>query len=141
MPDIESMMNFWDKGALVLIFDGGLREPMIRPAAFVYAIPGGFVWVEPSYADPWGAASPGMHIRCGDLEATDDGFTMAKPDGLISVCPFDPLDPATEDEGAPLRWFADYLRENGLQWRDERERVRTLIAPSIEVHSAEAKQP
>ena len=113
---------------------------MIRPAAFVYAIPGGFAWVEPSYADPCGATSPRALIRCGDLAATGDGFTMAKTGVRISVCLFDPLDQGTEDERAPLLWFADDLKDNGLQWHDECERLRKLIAPNIEVHSVEAKR-
>jgi len=29
----------------------------MRPAAFVYDVPGGFAWVEPAYLDPYGASS------------------------------------------------------------------------------------
>jgi len=110
--------------------------PLVRPAAFIYATRGGFAWVEPSYADPHGASSPSPLIRTGELRQKGEGFVVFEPEAWIAVHPFDARDPGMAGYGEPLLWFAEHLKKCGLQWRDERERVRELIAPSIKAHEA-----
>ncbi len=140
MHNLEKVVSKWEKGALVLIFSNANdATPSVRPAAFIYAIRGGFVWVEPSYADPYGASSPGLHIRSGEIQEKNNGFKLCVAGSEIEVYPFDERDPATKNDAEPLRWFANYLRENGLQWQAERERARKLIARSIKEHAADMK--
>lgn len=86
-----------------------------------------------------GASSPGLHIRSGEIQETNDGFKLCVAGSEIEVYPFDERDPATKGDSAPLLWFANHLRENGLQWQAERERVRKLITRSIKEHAADMK--
>lgn len=140
MHNLEEVVSKWEKGALVLILSTSSASILLtRPAAFVYAIRGGFAWVEPSYADPYGASSPGLHIRSGEIQEKNDGFKLRAGGSEIEVYPFDERDPATQDDAEPLLWFAHHLRESGLQWQAERERVRKLIARSIKEHAADMK--
>ncbi len=140
MHNLEKVVSKWEKGALVLIFSNANDAmPLVRPAAFIYAIRGGLAWVEPYYADPYGASSPGLHIRSGEIQEKNDGFELRGSSSEIKVYPFDERDPATKNDAEPLRWFANYLRENSLQWQAERERVRKLIARSIKEHAADMK--
>ncbi len=132
MENLEDSFRNWDKGAVVYI-DFKTGPLMIRPAAFVFALPGGFCWVEPSYADPWGASSSAWHERIGRVEPDQDGFVlfMASDGGerKVAVYPFNSVDPALTDAAAPLTWFSDHLKTNGLAWQAERERVRALVVP------------
>ncbi len=116
-----------------ILFRNEAEPMMIRPAAFVFATPSGLAWVEPSYADPYGASSPAFHQRAGTLERNKDGFIlkMAGDDEIeIGVYPFNDEDPAMGDDLGPLRWFAEHLKENHLQWQAERELVRSMLALS-----------
>ncbi len=138
--NIEAMVSKWECGALVTVFSSDTDTmPLIRPAAFVYAIRGGFAWVEPSYADPYGASSPSLHIRSGEIQESGAGFTLHLGQGRITVYQFDERDPAMEDDAYPLRWFANHLKDNGIQWQVERERIRELIAPGLKAHAAELR--
>lgn len=104
MPNLDHAT--WE-GAVVFI-DG---ERLPRPAAFVWIEEGGAVtWVEPSYADPWGAASPALHRRESGVEAL-------------------PYDPETDTRlvGDALEWFAGWLKANGKTWAEERERLRVIL--------------
>lgn len=99
----------WE-GAVVFLDEGGSR-----PAAFVWIDEAGAVtWVEPSYADPWGAASPALHRRATGVEAL-------------------PYDPATDRAlvGGALDWFADWLKSNGLTWAEERDRLGVVVASNL----------
>ncbi len=133
MQNLGEDEAFWGRGAAVFIMSAeNSRIEVMRPAAFVYPAPGGFAWVEPSYADPYGAGSPALHVRYGTIEPRHRGFVCRGGGKLIAVEPY------IDDDDLPLEWFARYLKENGLQWIDERERVRKLISPSIESHANEA---
>ena len=139
MQNLEAAFETWQRGALVYLVDPDGSVWMIRPAAFVFATPDGFSWVEPSYADPYGASSSAWHERAGAVTQNGSGFIFTSPGSEVSVYPFDPDDPGTEDDAGPLEWFSAHIKENGLQWQGERERVRKLITPSIKAHSADAK--
>lgn len=96
----------WE-GAVVFLEEGGAR-----PAAFVWIDEAGAVtWVEPSYADPNGAASPALHRRERGAEAL-------------------PYDPATDRDfvGDSIAWFADWLKANGQTWAEERDRLGVILA-------------
>ncbi len=127
MINIEALAKNWTRGALV--FFSGQNEDvleMIRPAAFVYATPVGFAWVEPSYADPWGAASPSLHFRNGvPREEAGGGFRMVTKDAaIVTVLPYQG---DVDLVGDSLEWFAQHLAEAGKDWETERERLRSFV--------------
>lgn len=94
------------QGAVILLDDGSAR-----PAAFVWANPGGGVtWVEPSYADPAGAASPALHTRESGAEALP---YEAKTDRVLV--------------GDALEWFRGWLEAEGKTWAEERDRLAIEI--------------
>lgn len=103
---------------------------MFRPAAHVFGTPSGFAWVEPSYADPYGAASHAFHKREGMLVPSGPAFTMACTDGLDIVLM--QLDPRSHAEHAsPLTWFARWIEAEGRTWEEERERVREKVRAEL----------
>lgn len=126
---LEATFASW-RGAIVHIdFHDGI--PMLRPAAHVFGTPSGFAWVEPSYADPYGAASPSFHRREGVLAPSGTAFKMAATDGLDIILM--PLDPRSHAEHAsPLTWFARWIESEGRTWLEERERVRERIKRELE---------
>jgi hypothetical protein len=130
MQDLEALAATWTRGALVFIETDGTGRGIIRPAAFVYATPTGFAWVEPSYADPWGTPSPALHFREGPPRpAAGDGFKLVTKDAeTVTVVPYGDDDRLLV--GEPLEWFAQYMAESGLDWAAERERVRAMINPT-----------
>lgn len=122
--EIESVMATWKRGAVVLLEAPG-QEPAIRPAAFVYVIPGGLAWVEPSYADPNGAASNALHQRTGTVEIKA-GLRLKRDGDVVTFLPYDPA----EDRdlvGDALEWFHQHLQDTGTDWDAERKRVLDLL--------------
>jgi len=100
---------------------------MWRPAAFVYDVPGGIAWVEPSYADPYGAASPALHVRRGERTAAT---RFEGPGFKVEVIAYTPgLD--ADLVGDALEWYAGWLTAEGRTWHDERERVRAMIEADL----------
>jgi hypothetical protein len=123
---LEEVASTWARGALVFIRQAGTEDDMIRPAAFVYSTPDGLAWVEPSYADPWGASSNALHFAAGvPMPVPGDGFRVitAAGDSFIVV----PYGDDADLIGDSLEWFARHLAETGTDWATERERVRELI--------------
>lgn len=117
VPNLEEVTRDWPLGAVIAISAGG--ETLLRPAAFVFDVPGGFAWVEPSYADPSGAASPSFHRRpASDIDS-----------GAVQVLQFFEVDADAVGDG--LLWFADWLKAEGRTWAEERERVRELLGDSL----------
>ncbi len=111
-------------GAVIAITQGG--ETLFRLAAFVFDMPGGLAWVEPSYADPAGAASPAFHARKGAWRAPG---VLAADEWELQVLQFVPIDADMLGDG--LLWFADWLKTEGRTWAEERERVRALVADQL----------
>ena len=126
---LEATFASW-RGAIVTDVDGGSVN--VRPAAHIFPTRRGFCWVEPSYADPWGAGSPAMRIREGVFVAARDGFTMSTTDGRdMTVVPFDPRAHAVV--GSSITWFEfEWLQSEGRTWLEERERVRERIRRELE---------
>lgn len=121
--EFENLSAEW-RGAVVAIDQGGVVS--LRPAAFVFDVPGGMAWVEPSYADPAGATSPAFHSFKGQIE----GNTLRTPDGmLIEVLPYETGDAVVIGDG--LEWFASWLAAERRTWEQERGRVRELLGDSL----------
>lgn len=99
----------------------------IRPAAFVFQTKGGLAWVEPSYADPYGAASPAAHEVSGAVTIVGDAIRVAAKGGAVDVLPYEPGEDADLVGGA-LEWFSGYMAESGIGFDEERARVRELCA-------------
>ncbi|WP_011296098.1 hypothetical protein [Cupriavidus necator] len=104
------------------------------PAAFVYDVPGGFAWVDPSYLDGFEGGATAVHILRGavlpDLSVGEprsryvfenDDFT-----GKIGM-----HIGKAEHQADSLAWYAAELRRRGKTHAGERERVWGLIAPGI----------
>jgi len=124
---IEPKLLAW-RGAVVLV-DAGRPDAVVRPAAFVYGIPGGAAWLEPSYADPVGAASPAWHERLGTIVETEAGFRVVTPEGtVVAFVPYDREDNG-DLVGDSLEWFARWLESEGRSWASERLRMRASIVP------------
>jgi hypothetical protein len=85
----------------------------------VFDTPDGFAWVEPSYADPAGASSPGFHRRtAADLESGEVQVLLYRAGDRDLV-------------GDALDWFARWLEAEGRTWAEERERVRALVGNEL----------
>lgn len=121
MMRAAELAQTWRDGALVIIGD------MIRPAAFVFVDDAGLSWVEPSYTDPEGAASPALHRRDGVVEVVADWLEVRSGDQLVTVQAFVP-DIHAGDDGGALAWFAEHLASTGQAWESERDKVRGLIS-------------
>lgn len=128
MQSLEDGTRDWC-GAVICVDDGGSTPIMFRPAAFVFDVPGGLAWVEPSYADPAGAQSPAFHVLAGGARSEWNLFAM--PSGrTVQVLAYDPQD-NRDLVGVALDWFAAWLKDQGRTWADERERVRQLVADEL----------
>ncbi len=125
MQSLEAGTRDWPGAVIAITSPGGAT--MFRPAAFVFDAPGGLAWVEPSYADPWGAATPALHVFQATREAWN-AFVLA--DGRrLGVLPY--ADDA-DLVGDGLEWFRDWLRAEGRTWQQERARVLALIEGALQ---------
>lgn len=125
MPaDLKSLAPEWTHGAIIYLMNRDGAVQATRPAAFVWATESGIEWVEPSYADPWGAATPAHHARTGTWASFN---ALQADDYLLEALPFDPEQPESEGIAGPLRWFADHLNRQGTTWAAERARMRALL--------------
>jgi hypothetical protein len=123
MPTRESEYAAWTAGALIMIKRQDSGDLMVRPAAFVWALPDGIEWIEPSYADPWGAATTAYHERRGRVEG-DITFTNGE---VVEALPFDPETDQGFSAAEPLIWFARHLNAERTNWTEERARLRALL--------------
>lgn len=102
----------------------------VRPAAFVFETPTGLAWVEPSYADPAGAASNALHIRHGAVVLKGRSLQITTTSGeVLLFAPYEEDD--TDLVGDSLEWFAGYIEQSGRTWAEERAKVRDIISPSL----------
>lgn len=131
---VEAAAREWVDGAIVTVRwpKGPDERPMERFAIFVFGLPRGrVVWIESSYADPWGWPMP-------------TGHEMAR---ARKVAPLLSVGPAFEGQGSGawvatvepyrrglranidgvLTWFDGHLREKGRTWREERAQVRLSL--------------
>lgn len=124
MQSVEKASKTWPGAVIVVTQDDAISY---RPAAFVFDVPGGLAWVEPSYADPAGAGTPALHVRRGEFLKAG---ILRGDRWRVDVVPY----AAAEDTdliGDALDWFAGYLKAAGRTWDQERERVRVAIAPEL----------
>lgn len=124
MQSLEDGTRAWP-GAVVVITDR--NGAAFRPAAFVFDVPGGLAWVEPSYADPAGSASPAFHRRAGTFTAPGK---MAGAGFEVEVLPYEPGQDA-DLVGDALEWFSGWLKTEGRTWAQERERVRGMLGDAL----------
>jgi len=123
--NLETEAATWDHGAVVQINQGG--ETYFRPALFVYALPGGVSWVEPSYLDPMGAATPAYHVAAGPvIDVTQPrshiAFFSAHGTGWqATIYPADAEDPPGVIEA--LQVGLAMLKGRGTTWAAERQRL------------------
>lgn len=133
MRSLEQTAKRWNRGAIVAITQGDAQ--FFRPAAFVFeAEDGALVWVEPSYRDPYGAASPALHRSITPArDTTSQGSAVVVFEADAETWTAEVLE-ATEgtaefSAGAAeaIKWFLADLERSGTTWEEERERVRALV--------------
>jgi hypothetical protein len=124
---LDEVAQTWRSGAVIFINNpDGSGRAMIRPAALVFVDVDGLTWVEPSYADPAGAASPAAHERKGKLRRIAAGIVLENAEERIDVVPYDPAEDAAL-VGDALDWWGGYLAAFGRSFEEERERVRARL--------------
>lgn len=126
MSTLDQEYAAWTSGAMIFITFKD-NTSLIRPAAFVWALPDGIEWVEPSYADPYGASSPSYHERRGRFL---DRYTVTTDYGDVEALPFDPATDMSFRDSAALVEFRRYIDDNGLDFTAERNRLHALIHPA-----------
>lgn len=123
MANLEDLTKDW-AGAVVSVVMAG--QVMPRPAAFVFDVAaGGVAWVEPSYADPSGAATHALHIIAGQVA----GNVVTGRGVTVEVLPYEAEDAGSV--GGALDWFAAWLKDEGRTWDQERERVRAMLSDVV----------
>jgi len=121
--------------AIITIIDRRDGSTFSYPAAFVYDVPGGFAWVEPSYLDGFGGGATAVHILRGtvlpDIPVGESAprYVFENDDytGMIEMHVG-----KAERHADSLTWYAAELRRRGKAHAVERERVWGLIAPGIQ---------
>lgn len=130
MQNLEAFVSPWP-GAVVVITNDDDKSIDFRPAAFVFETPTGISWVEPSYADPYGASSRSYHAFAGKASGiTEAGFVFIADGRSMAVIPYDRAE--FDRVGDALDWFADWLKAEGRTWAEERERVRERVRANWE---------
>jgi hypothetical protein len=131
MPqDFERTAAGWSRGAVAQVTQDG--ETTIRPALFVLELEGGaLAWIEPSYLDDMGAASPGLHVAGQAVDVTPPGaplayFAAAGSGWSVVVYPVDEEDPQEVREA--LAWALGELEARGTTWAAERARLAAEIS-------------
>lgn len=133
-PKIEPEARGW-RGIFVTVRypDRPDDPPMERFAVFAFDLPRGrTVWVEGSYADPYGWPSPSSHEvhhlrEVAPLHSAGPAFegTSTSADWTAVIEPY--RRGLREDFDRALAWFVDHLREKGRTWDEEREKVRRSV--------------
>lgn len=114
---VAEITNQW-RGAVVTLKDraGNVME---RPAAFVFAMPGGFGWLEPGYADEWPAPMPTWHeVKAAITRASSTLITFGGPEWSGDIEEY-----FGQTGAEALEWFDRWLNRQGRTWAQERARV------------------
>lgn len=132
---VEAAAREWVDGAIVTVRwpNGPDDRPMERFAVFVFGLPRGrVVWVEGSYADPWGWPMPTGHEmtrarEVAPLWSVGPAFegTAGRGAWVATVEPYRRGLRANIDR--VLTWFDGYLRDKGRTWDEERAQVRLSL--------------
>ncbi|MEN3371690.1 hypothetical protein [Dechloromonas sp. ZS-1] len=116
----EKTAKWW--GAVITMQNVSDPEWMMkRPAAFLFDKPGGFAWLEPSYADEYPPSSPAWHEIEAELKAEGEGFTFVGRQWTGRIDRYD--DPEQEDGEALYWWITEYMKEKGRTPEQERAAV------------------
>ena len=114
----EEMFKAWP-GAVVTLKAKRGGETMERPAAFVFARPDGFAWLEPGYADTWPAPQPTWHEVKATLVVKNSGLIMFDgPEWSGDIEEF-----FGQTSGKALEWFETWLGQQGRTYLEERARL------------------
>jgi len=116
---IEELTKNW-KGAVIRLRFKRDKFETVRPAAFVYSIPGGFGWIEPAYAasepnpSPIGheVAAPIIEERNGEL-VFDGPLYSGEIEWFVGQ-------PTVADA---LEWWEAWLIQNKTTRAEERARL------------------
>jgi len=134
---LEAETAHWRAAVVSMLLSDG--QWVSAPAVFLFDTPTGWAWVEPSYADPMGAASPALHERDGQPERLGTWYRYRPADGAaIEVWEFDPEDGNGNDIVEAITWWESWLASEGRTRAQERERLRAEIWPATEGEDAEA---
>lgn len=134
--NLETLTSGW-RGAVLLIFRQGTSRPLRRSAVFTFDLPGGgFAWIEPSYRDDLGPASPAQHsrphARLNPISSSNPGVGFFYEDEETGesgmVYPWRPEDYPTVPE---LEAFYAQAERDGLDLKAERERVRPALSAAL----------
>lgn len=130
---LETLTSGW-RGAVLLIFRQGTPRPLRRSAVFLFDLPGGgFAWIEPSYRDDLGPASPAQHnrpkARLSPISSANPNVGVFYDDDETGesgmVYPWRPEDYPPVPE---LEAFHEAAERDGLDLKAERDRVRPAVS-------------
>lgn len=125
--NVEATTASWRAiNVAVRMADG--EEIRTRLAVFLFDSPGGFTWVEPSYADPWGAPSPAWHQRTGAMEWNGSEWVCTGGDGERVALTEWIAEDGTEAELRTVAAFETWLMDAGVTKDEARELVRADLA-------------
>jgi hypothetical protein len=129
MPrNFEAQASAWSRGAIAQVHQGD--EITLRPALFVLELEGRAAWIEPSYLDPMGAASPALHVAGVPVDTTPERasttFFKADGDGWAVVL-YEVGDDDPEEIRAALAVALGELEARGSDWATERARLAAEI--------------
>jgi len=114
----------WD-GAVIALGEG--RDISFRPAAVVFDLGDAMAWVEPSYADPYGASSTALHVRSGKRIGPQQwegkGWRLE-----MSAWHRDRVDSTVQES---LLWWHQWLSEQGTTVQRERERIWAMVKADV----------
>lgn len=110
-------------------------QGMVRPAAFVWQIAGGVVWLEPAYLDQDPAPSPALHYFAGEVQDTTTGLVVYGELSLALVFRADQVagnaDALPAEVAEDLARMQARLAEAGTTWDAELVRMTEELAEDL----------
>ncbi len=128
--NVEEIVGAWHNGALIQTGGKGDDEKIVQPASFVYATRNGVAWIE-LRADRLIVTPPQIQIREGKVSHFGDGLKVESHSDRTYLFPFDSNDPGMALEGHPIQAFVSELKRRGVDWQEERDKARLLVAKAI----------
>lgn len=110
-------------------------QGVVRPAAFVWQLASGVVWLEPSYLDTDSLPAPALHHFVGEVQDTTTGLVVYGDVGLALV--FDAEQVAGNADALPAEVAEDLARmqarlaEAGTTWDAELARMTEELAEDL----------
>ncbi len=128
MHNLEEVVSKWEKGAILADQNKINGRATFHQAAFVYAARGGFAWIDPRYVDPSCNPSSAVNVMRGEINPFGSGLRFSSAGATGYVMPFDETAIDLLEHGADLQSFFADLKARGMQWADERARVRGIVS-------------